>query len=116
MKRKIIKFVFLFLMLSASFYLAYDLASQYQKRLMLATQIAKIESIETNPLMAPPPPPPMDGESQAPRAPTIIHVSPTDGLKVELQETTSWNTILQLVFTLLSTYLGLKLINRYVKE
>ena len=101
-------------MLSMSVYLTYEIFDQY-KRVILAAEIAKIESIKTNPIMPPPSPPPPDGAPPLP-APTIIHVSPTDGLRVELQDTTSWKTILQLIFTLLSTYLGLKLINRFVKE
>lgn len=115
MKKRLIKISFLLLMFSLSVFLSYEIFNQYKKRVMIAAEIAKIESIERKAIMAPPPPPSTDGEP-APPAPTIIHVSPTDGLRVELQDTTSWNTILQLVFTLLSTYLGLKLINRYVKE
>ena len=101
-------------MLSLSAYLSFEIFNQYKKRVMIASEIAKIESTQRNAIMAPFPPP-ADGESNA-SVPTIIQVSPTDGLRVELQEETSWNTILQLIFTLLSTYLGVKLINRYVKE
>lgn len=53
--------------------------------------------------LAPPPP-----------QPTVIEASLSKGIRVELQNDTSWQTILQLVFTVLATYLGLKLINRYV--
>lgn len=122
MKKKIIKIVFVALMLSLSAYLSFEIYAQYKKRAMIAAEIAKVESIERSidrAIVAPPPPsppPPADGAPVPPPAPTIIHVSPTDGLRVELQETTSWNTILQLIFTLLATYLGVKLINRYVKE
>ena len=48
--------------------------------------------------------------------PAIIQISPTDGLRIELDNTTSWNTILQLIFTLLASYLGVKLINKHVRD
>lgn len=104
-------------MLSLTVYLSYEIFSQYKKRVMLAAEIVKIEEMTSKAMIDPrsSPPPPLNDRAPA-SAPTIIQVSPTDGLRVELQQTTSWNTILQLIFTLLSTYLGLKLINRYVKE
>lgn len=52
-------------------------------------------------LSAPPPPPPIG-----------IEAGP---IKVVVDEQTSWMAITKALVTILSTYLGIKLINKYVK-
>ena len=114
MKKKIVKIVFLILMAMIAAALSYRIFVIEKKRADIAAAIEQIEKRESYAIMAPPSPPPPDGESLPTQ--TVIQVSPTDGLKVILQETTSWNTILQLIFTLLASYLGIKLINKHAKE
>ena len=36
-------------------------------------------------------------------------------IKVVIDQTTDWITVFKMVFTVLSTYLGIRLINRYIK-
>ena len=44
-----------------------------------------------------------------------ISVSPNDGVTVVIENETDWKTIAKLITTLLSTYLGVKVINKFVK-
>ena len=44
-----------------------------------------------------------------------ISVSPNDGVTVVIENETDWKTIAKLITTLLSTYLGVKIINKFVK-
>lgn len=55
-----------------------------------------------SPLMLPPPPPPVMGLEAGP-------------IKVILSEETPWASIIKLLSVVLGTYLGIKLINKYVK-
>lgn len=117
MKKKIIKIVFVLVMALVVATLSYRIFVIEKRRAAIAEQIAKIETLEKqrSKMVVPsdgglPLPPP----SASP--PTVIQVSPNDGLRVELNDTTSWNTILQLIFTLLASYLGIKLINKHVGE
>jgi hypothetical protein len=93
----------------------WEQARKARERVLKQRRVYAIESEGTNsstvkqvieepPPLPPPPPPP----------PTVIEASLSQGIRVELQNDTSWQTILQLVFTVLATYLGLKLINKYV--
>jgi hypothetical protein len=121
MKKKIIKTVFVVVMALVVTTLSYKIFVIEKRRAAIAEQIAKIETLEKqlekqrSKMVIPsdgslPLPPP-----SAP-PPTVIQVSPSDGLRVELNDTTSWNTILQLIFTLLASYLGIKLINKHVRD
>lgn len=51
-----------------------------------------------------------------PPSPTVIEVSAAEGIRIELQNDTSWQTILQLLVLILVTYGGVKLINRFVAD
>ena len=44
-----------------------------------------------------------------------LSVSPTEGVTVIIEDETDWKTIAKLVTALLSTYLGVKVINKFVK-
>jgi len=54
------------------------------------------------------PPPP------EPPKPTVLEIS-ADGIKIELQEDTSWQTVLQLLVLLLVGYGGIRVINKYTE-
>lgn len=117
MKKKVAKIVFISVMALVVAALSYKIFVIEKRRAAIAEQIAKIERVEkhTSKMIIPP-----DGSLPLPPPsappPTIIQVSPSDGLRVELNDTTSWNTILQLIFTLLASYLGIKLINKHVRD
>lgn len=117
MKKKIIKTVFIVVMALVAATLSYRIFVIEKRRAEIAKEIAKVERIERHVSKMVIPPDgslPMPPPSAPP--PTVIQVSPSDGLRVELNDTTSWNTILQLIFTLLASYLGIKLINKYVRD
>lgn len=44
-----------------------------------------------------------------------ISVSPNEGVTVIIENETDWITIAKLITTLLSTYLGVKVINKFVQ-
>jgi hypothetical protein len=56
------------------------------------------------------PPPP------EPPQPTVIEISAADGIRIELQKDTSWQSILQLLVLILVTYGGIKTINRFTEN
>lgn len=93
--------------------LSYKIFVIEKRRAEIAEQITLIERMEKETkraIMVP-----QDGSPSSP-PPAVIQISPTDGLRIELDQTTSWNTILQLIFTLLASYLGIRLINKHVKD
>ena len=112
MKRRILKVLFIALSAISIVSLSYKIFVIEKRRAEIKEEIALIENMEKKekslavlPPGFPSPPPP-----------AVIQISPTEGLRIELDQTTSWNTILQLIFTLLATYLGIKLINRHVRD
>lgn len=50
----------------------------------------------------------------APKA-IMAEVSPTNGIKVVIDEDTDWTPVFQVLVILLGTYGGIKLINKYTK-
>ena len=42
-------------------------------------------------------------------------VSPTRGIKVELDDETSWTAVMEVLTIVIGTYAGIKLINKYTK-
>ena len=112
MKKKILKTAFIVLAAIAIASLSYKIFVIEKRRAEIKEEIALIENMEKKekslavlPPGFPSPPPP-----------AVIQISPTEGLRIELDQMTSWNTILQLIFTLLSTYLGIRLINKHVRD
>jgi hypothetical protein len=51
---------------------------------------------------------------QAENTLAIISVSPQKGVEVVVDNETDWATIAKLISTVLATYLGVKIINKYV--
>jgi antibiotic biosynthesis monooxygenase (ABM) superfamily enzyme len=51
---------------------------------------------------------------QAENTLAIISVSPEKGVEVVVDNETDWATIAKLISTVLATYLGVKIINKYV--
>ena len=113
MKKKILTLSFVVLMVFTASFLSYKIFVIEKRRAEIKEQITLIEQMEKetkSAIVAPP-----DG-SPSPPPPAVIQISPTEGLRIELDQMTSWNTILQLIFTLLSTYLGIRLINKHVRD
>lgn len=71
-------------------------------------QYVIVEQSKPLPQLETVPPPPA-------KPPTVIEVS-AERVRIELGEDTSWQSILQILFLLLTTYLGIKLINKYVRD
>ena len=113
MKKKILKTAFIVLASIAVLSLSYKIFVIEKRRAEIKEEIAFIEKMEKETKSAIVIP--RDG-APSPPPPAVIQISPTDGLRIELDQTTSWNTILQLIFTLLSTYLGIRLINKNVRD
>lgn len=111
MKRKILKVLFIALSAISIVSLSYKIFVIEKRRAEIKEEIAIIENMEKKEKSLAVIPP---GFPSPP--PAVIQISPTEGLRIELDQTTSWNTILQLIFTLLATYLGIKLINRHVRD
>lgn len=51
---------------------------------------------------------------QAAKTQAMISVSPEKGVEVVVDNETDWVTIAKLISTVLATYLGVKIINKYV--
>lgn len=45
----------------------------------------------------------------------VAQISPTQGIKVIIDENTKWSTTMQVLVILLGTYGGIKLINKYTR-
>ena len=45
----------------------------------------------------------------------VAQISPTQGIKVIIDEDTKWSTTMQVLVILLGTYGGIKLINKYTR-
>lgn len=73
-------------------------------------EIVQIERPVAMPALEAVPPPP------EPPQPTVIEISADEGIRIELQEDTSWQTIMQLLVLILVGYGGIKLINKFVKD
>jgi hypothetical protein len=82
------KKVLIALVVAASIFVLYRIGAGYYESHMVV-------------MSAPPPPPPIG-----------IEAGP---VKVSVDENTSWMAIAKALVTILSTYLGIKLINKYVK-
>jgi len=70
----------------------------------------RVETVVPPPALENIPPPP------EPPQPTVIEISAADGIRIELQKDTSWQTILQLLVLILVTYGGIKVINRFTEN
>ena len=71
------------------------------------TRVVEVE--RPPPLVIETPPPP------EPPKPTVLEIS-AEGIKIELQEDTSWQTVLQLLVLLLVGYGGIRVINKYTES
>lgn len=78
---------------------------QEQEQARLYREQAAKHAASAGLLGLPPPPSP-------PPPPAVIEVSAADGIRIELQNDTSWQTVLQLLTLILITYGGIKVINR----
>ena len=73
-------------------------ASSY---LIIKYGIDLYQTLQTKPTVSLPPPPPMSMEAGP--------------IKVVIDEATPWESLAKLVSTILATYLGIKVINKYIK-